>query len=347
MNGNDGEAFPAPPAGTPDEAPKETHDTQSPSEATPEGTTGEDLSQRRGERIRNRRKNMWQWPLLVVLLIAVVWTFGALFSRHLFLYHPTSLTEEELMEMVAANPRWSVDVTSFTVAENAGDKPQERSAVGLIRYGAPNAPWVLYFGGNAQSLANSRALLDSLLGDRPWGAAVWAYRGYDGTPGSPTERRLVADGLALARTLMHRQSVEPKRLVIVGQSLGSGVATQVAKGLAAEGEPAGALVLVSPFRSIPAVGNDHFFWPLGHTVPDKYDNMKHLPATESPVMIVHGTDDDVIPYRHGKALHEANTPRSEFVSVDGYGHNDVWSAPQLTNNVRQFIERHAYQREHE
>lgn len=176
---------------------------------------------------------------------------------------------------------------------------------------------IVFFHGNADNLYTA-----SEIGDRyialGYGFLSAEFRGYSGLPGKPTEKGLYADGRAYLRYLV-ANGVSPSHVVRFGQSLGTGIATQMATEF-----PVGGLMLLAPFLSVPAVAQAHFpIFPCALLALDRYDNGRKIANVHAPVLIVNGTFDDVVPPRQGQDLYKrANLPR-EFHSIPNRGHNDI------------------------
>jgi len=181
------------------------------------------------------------------------------------------------------------------------------------RTGAPGKPTLVFFHGNGSSIEES-ALAAALLGQRGYGLMLVEYRGYRGNPGNPSEQGLYADGRA-ALAWLEAHGVPAGRLILIGNSLGSGVATQ----LAAE-TPVAGLVLISGFTSLPDVAARHYPWlPARELIRDRYDNRAKLARATAPILILHGTADTLIPDTHARAL-AAIAPHGTLELVPGYGH---------------------------
>jgi fermentation-respiration switch protein FrsA (DUF1100 family) len=181
--------------------------------------------------------------------------------------------------------------------------------------GREDGPVVLFFHGNAESAAQNLGFAASLarLGVSSFLAE---YRGYGGLAGTPTETNLYADALA-AREVLRARGVGNDRLVIVGRSLGTGVAVELAAR-----ERCRLLVLVSPYTSITAMGR-FVVGPLAPMlVPDPFDSLSKASRLAQPVVVLHGTSDDVIPFAMGETLARA-IPGARFVPLEGRGHNDI------------------------
>jgi pimeloyl-ACP methyl ester carboxylesterase len=113
-----------------------------------------------------------------------------------------------------------------------------------------------------------------------------------------------------------KQGIVPARTVIVGHSLGTGTASQMAQEFA----PA-ALILLAPFTSLPDAAAEAMpFVPAHWLVRGRFDNLAKVPGLELPVLILHGTADRVVPFTLGERLAKA-APRATFRAVAGSGHN--------------------------
>ena len=275
-------------------------------------------------------------PLLVKILIAVVLALVALpyaviflFGRA-FLYHPTHLTALDLARLVE-RPGWKLDRLPL------GDGVISN---GLVRPStSADAPWLLFFGGNAMDLGQLQEVLEFLRQDRPWGLAVWAYRGYDGSNGQSTEAALHADArLAFAR-LTDAYGVAPERVVVAGESLGSGVAAALVADLKAQKiRPAG-LVLVSAYTSVARIVDEVVpVIPAGFAFRDQFRTDQRLADIPGPVLLVHGTADEVVDIAHSRALAAALGDRARLVEVLERGHNDLWLGTTAYTAVQEFID---------
>jgi fermentation-respiration switch protein FrsA (DUF1100 family) len=187
---------------------------------------------------------------------------------------------------------------------------------GLLRVsGRKSSPVVLYFHGNADSAAQN---LDLALGLSKQGIDTFLaeYRGYGGMAGSPSESGLYEDAAAAIATL-EREGISRERVVIVGRSLGSGVAVEMAR--RGHGR---AVVLLSPYTSLVDVAR-RFVGPMAPAlVWDKFDSLSKIGEVNAPIAVLHGTEDGVIPCDLGRTLARA-TPRARFIPLPGLGHNDL------------------------
>jgi hypothetical protein len=144
-----------------------------------------------------------------------------------------------------------------------------------------------------------------------------SYRSYSGSTGSPTERANVADA-KLAYEALRKDGIAPDDIILYGESLGSGVAVQVA----AE-KRVGGIVLDAPYTSIVDVAAGAYpFLPVRPFMIDRYDTMRYLRDVKAPLLVVHGEDDEVIPVTMGRAVYAAANGPKEIVTFPGAGHSD-------------------------
>jgi fermentation-respiration switch protein FrsA (DUF1100 family) len=185
----------------------------------------------------------------------------------------------------------------------------------------PGKPTMVFFQGNAGNISDRGVKARPYL-DAGFGLLLAGYRGYGGNPGDPTEQGLYADGRAQLAFLA-REGVTPTRWVLYGESLGSGIAVHLAEEQAAK-TPVGAVVLESPFSSMADAAAIHYpFVPARALVKDRFDSIAKIAGIRSPLLIVHGVEDNVVPVELGKRLFQAARPPKESHWVAGAGHNDL------------------------
>ena len=145
------------------------------------------------------------------------------------------------------------------------------------------------------------------------------YRGF-GNPGAPSEQGLYNDARAALGEL-HKRGVPDKAIVLYGESMGTGVATQMATEI-----NAAALILESPYTSVPDVGADRYpVVPVRWILRDRYDSLSKISSVHMPLLLLHGEQDQVVPVRFGKQLFAAANDPKQAEFVPDAGHNDVYS----------------------
>ena len=173
-------------------------------------------------------------------------------------------------------------------------------------------PTIVWFHGNGGTLRGATAET-IIVRDAGYGALLVSYRGYGGNPGTPGEEGFYRDGRA-AMAFLEKQGVSLDQTVLIGNSIGSGTATQMAR----EFDPA-ALILIAPFTSLPDVANDALpMYPAQWLMRDRFDNQEKLAKLSLPTLVLHGQADQVVPFAHGKTLGEFD--HVAFQAFDAFGH---------------------------
>jgi len=187
---------------------------------------------------------------------------------------------------------------------------------------APDKPTVVLFQGNAGNIEHRGYKVRPFL-NAGYGVMLVGYRGYGGNPGRPGEQGLYADARA-ALDYLENSGVGSGRIVLYGESLGSGVAVRMAAERAAADRPVAAVVLEAPFPSIGEVAAHYYpFIPVRWLLKDRFESAAIIASVGAPVLVVHGEQDEVIPVRFGKTLYEAAEQPKQGHWVRDAGHNDL------------------------
>jgi fermentation-respiration switch protein FrsA (DUF1100 family) len=222
------------------------------------------------------------------------------FQRHL-MYHPLkSISPPEVYGLTG--------VEDIMLASTDGVRLQA-----WVRAARKGMPTIVYFHGNASNLSDRANKFSGFI-EAGFGLVALGYRGFGRSEGTPSEMGLYADARAAivyAKSVMH---VPQKKLIYFGESLGSGVAVQMAK----EQAPA-LLMLEAAYTSVETRSAELYPFVLGvrNLVLDKYDSLSKIKDVHAPLLMVHGQRDEVIPLAHGRALLEgANEPKQIVVYPD-------------------------------
>jgi uncharacterized protein len=177
----------------------------------------------------------------------------------------------------------------------------------------------LAFHGNASNIAN-RAPTYEFLRDTPANILAVEYRGYGHSEGKPSEDGLYIDAQAAYDFLVGTKGVDPKFIVSFGQSLG----TAVAANLAAHNK-VGALILEAPLPSASRVASKLFwFLPgIGLLVRSQFDTISSVRQVTAPILVVHCTQDPVLPFQFGEEVYNAARSPKRFFRVDGECHEEA------------------------
>ncbi len=249
--------------------------------------------------------------LLVLSAFAFTLFVGGLYTWQRDLIYPVPQIDRSVPE----NFEPIVYTTSDGLELNAGYRPA-----------MDGMPTVLFFHGNGMDWQTT-FFTTELLAEEGYGVLAAEYRGYGGNPGEPTEDGLYRDGRA-ALAWLEAQGVTEGDIVLVGNSLGSGVATE----LASEMQPR-ALILVSAFKSMTATAQNAYpYVPVDWLLVDRFDNIAKIGAVTAPVLVVHGSDDQLIPLAHARELAES-ARSAQLIVLSGFGHNmagdETAQQPQL------------------
>ncbi len=224
-----------------------------------------------------------------------------------FLYFPTPDVSTPYAEMALQNEGASINVI-------------------VLNKGYENA--ILYFGGNAESMAGSS---DYIAQQFPtFTVYLMDYRGYGGSTGEPTEEGLYSDALKLYDTIKPKHN----RISIGGRSLGSGIATYVAAH-----REVSKLALITPFDSIVNVAQGRYpLYPVSLLLHDKYDSESRVKKIKAKTFIVMAQNDGIITSEYTQKLIDAFDPVQLKVTViKNRGHNDISSDARYYKIMQDFI----------
>ena len=189
---------------------------------------------------------------------------------------------------------------------------------------------LVIFHGNAGHLSNRIYKLNELY-KLNINILLISWRGFSGNKGSPTEQNLYKDAEAAIKWL-NEKNINNNQIILYGESLGSGVAVELGKK-----NNFNSIILESPFTSIENSAKIYYpYLPVKLLLKDKYDSIGKIKMINTPILIMHGEKDDVVPISMGKELFEkANSPKhSYFTSADDHM---MEFNPSLLNEIKSFI----------
>ncbi len=242
--------------------------------------------------------------LMAVKAAAIVWVVifaGMIYWQRALLYVPVG----------EAQPPAAVGLAS--VSETSIRTPDGARLTAWLKDAAAGQPTILYFHGNSGVLA-FRAERFKKFVDQGWGLFAFSYRSFNGSTGEPTEALNVADAM-LAYDQLIARGADPRSIVIFGESLGTGVAVQVAEARACAG-----VVLDSAYTSIADVAAGRFpMFPVRLVLQDTYDTASRIADLKVPLLMFHAKPDVVIPLDLGQRLYAlAPEPKQLIVAKEGW-----------------------------
>ncbi|MCA3556082.1 alpha/beta fold hydrolase [Aestuariivirga sp.] len=182
----------------------------------------------------------------------------------------------------------------------------------------PDRPTVLFFHGNAGEIAD-RTERFAFLQAQGFGVLFVSYRGYGASTGTISEQGLIADALT-AYDFLIAKGVSPQQIVLLGESLGTGVAVQLAAR-----KPVAAVALEAPYTATVDIASEIYWWlPVRLLMKDQFRSRDYIGQVKAPLLIHHGDADTIVPVAQGRALFAmANEPK-ELVIIPGGTHDAVF-----------------------
>jgi uncharacterized protein len=194
-----------------------------------------------------------------------------------------------------------------------------------------NAPLIIYFGGNAEEVSWLIAETPQLNG---WAVALVNYRGYGLSEGRPGEQALYGDTLAVYDSLARRTDIDADRIVVMGRSIGTGVATYLA-----QNRRLAAAILICPFDSLVSIGKKHYpFLPVALLLRHRFDSLSRAAALNIPLLALLAKNDEIVPRESAlRLIGQWGGPHTTVI-IDG-GHNTLQEYPGYWEGIRQFLKK--------
>lgn len=183
---------------------------------------------------------------------------------------------------------------------------------------SPNSNKILiYFQGNAGNIYHRISALHQLhqLGINVIGVG---YRGYGKSEGAPSEEGIYLDGESMFQYVTDHMGFSEENIIVFGRSVGTAVAIHTVLNKKLDG-----IILVSPLTSGRAQAKAMGLGSISSLAGDSFNNIEKIERIVSPLLVIHGTEDEVIPYSMGKELFDKANVEKEFVRIAGAGHNDL------------------------
>lgn len=244
----------------------------------------------------------------IVIFLVVGYLFivmAAFLAQEKLIFHPQQLPQDYQFDLGKG------DEEIFLTTPD-GEK------INALFYHGKSNNVILYFHGNAGSLAGWQQIADDFttLG---YNFFILDYRGYGKSSGEITEQGLYLDAEAAFQYLIKEKDFSPDQIIIYGRSIGSGIATELARRYTAKG-----LILESPFTSLKELANQKmpFLFP-SLFLQFHFENIKKLSEINCPMVFIHGDRDGLIPPSHSKKLHEARSGKKKLIIIAQGSHNDL------------------------
>jgi len=198
---------------------------------------------------------------------------------------------------------------------------------------------LLWFHGNAGNISHRLQNIRLLHEKVKTHIFIIDYRGYGRSEGRVSEEGTYKDAEAAFHYLRNQKDIASKRIVLFGRSLGAAMAAHLAVR-----EDSLALILETPFGSIREMAKVVFpFLPIGPFLRTQYDVLGKIKQAKQPVLVLHGDQDDIVPFAQGKKVFEAAPEPKEFYTIRGANHNNTFvvGGDPYFAVLKSFIERAA------
>lgn len=232
---------------------------------------------------------------------------------HLYVY----ANQRNLMYFPATDRVSPNQVGLLDVEEVALHTSNDMELVSWYGRARPGQPTILFFHGNGGAVSHRTHRFRQFM-QSGYGVFMLGYPGYGGNAGEPSELSF-RNASQLAYQYLLEAGVAANDIVIYGESIGSGVAVPLAADVEARG-----LILEAPFSSAVDAARHHYpFFLVGLLLKDSYQSVDQIAAIGMPLLVMHGTDDRIIPIELGRKLYQRAGQPKTFVELEGAGHNDL------------------------
>jgi pimeloyl-ACP methyl ester carboxylesterase len=193
-------------------------------------------------------------------------------------------------------------------------------------------PLVLYFGGNAEEVSH---LINDSGKFNGWNIGLINYRGYGLSQGQPSEQALFKDALQIYDYFCKRQDIDTGTIVVMGRSLGTGVAIYVAQKRLVKG-----VILVTPYDSMLSLAKDQFsFIPVSLILKHKFDSLSRAPLIRQPLLAIIASNDRTIPFTHSRRLVQKWGGKVDLKIIEGEDHNSLSTNILYWKYIKEFLTR--------
>ena len=256
--------------------------------------------------------------LIIAYIVLIIFIY---FYQRNLLYHPSENNYQ--------NDKIQFNYDEIFIKVN--DEIQLKSWI--IKKDFKKLKTLVIFHGNAGHLSNRIYKLNELY-KLDINILLISWRGFSGNKGSPTENNLYEDAEASIKWL-NKKGVNNNQIILYGESLGSGVAVEVGKE-----NNFNSIILESPFTSIENSAKIYYpYLPVKLLLKDRYDSINKIDKIRTPILIMHGKKDDIVPFSMGKELFEkANNPKYSYFTLDDVHMMEF--NDQLLKNIKNFIEKY-------
>lgn len=249
------------------------------------------------------------------------------FSQENLLFHPQPKSISETSAFLKQHPDF--DTLCFVMEDKT------RISVFLSKHDTENIkqPLIIYFGGNAEEVSH---LAEYSHHFKSCTVALVNNRGFGRSGGSPSEKSMFSDALSIYDQLKRRDDIDPEKIIIVGRSIGTGVATYLSSK-----RPVRATILFTPYESMTAVAQGKYpFVPISLLIKHPFESQTYAANVTTPMLALIAKNDVVIPPAHAYALLKHWKGESAFLEVDA-DHISILDNDEAWKKIEAFIALHS------
>jgi uncharacterized protein len=267
------------------------------------------------------------FALVVTALLAVGLCLLVYLTQERLIFFPQRLDERAAMSIQQSYPR----AEAFELVAEDGVRLHGWLVDGPIRRASP---LVIYFGGNGEEVS---WLVSEFSRVSDWAALLVNYRGYGLSEGQPSETVLFRDALALYDRTTRRPDIDSRCVIVMGRSLGTGVATYLASQ-----RPVAGVVLVSPYDSLVQVARGAYpFLPVDLLLRHRFDSMVRAPSIHAPLLALVAERDDIVRPERSRQLVQTWGGPARLELLDGVDHNTIHLHSNYWRLIGAFLADHA------
>lgn len=270
-----------------------------------------------------RKKNWLRWLIAAVLVYILAGILMFFFQERL-IFHPQPISKAAIRHIERNHPEaQAISIVMKDCTEVKG---------WLVRGSANAGSLCIYFGGNGDEASN---MIDQAGRYPDWSFALVNYRGYGESDGSPNEKKLCSDALQIYDYFSTRQEVESAPIVVMGRSIGSGVAVYLAENRAVDG-----VILTTPFDSVLNVAQEKLpIYPIRFMLRNRFDSLARAGSIEQPVLIITAAKDKLIPPGHARKLADRWSGKVFMQEIPGKDHDSVVTSDQYWQSISDYLDR--------
>lgn len=255
--------------------------------------------------------------ILVFYLFIISMTY---FFQEKFLFHPVPLPSSVSLG------------THYFNGKEVEIETKDKVKISALFFRTNSDRAILYLHGNAGNLESWQDVYQD-VGHVGYNVLIIDYRGYGKSSGTISEKGLYLDGEAAFDFLLQK-GFSPENIVVFGRSMGTGVATE----LAIQHKNIKALLLETPFTSLKAVAQSTapYLLPVLWLKYD-FNNLEKMDRIEAPLLVIHGTSDQLIPFSHGIKVYERYAKDKQFLEIESGEHNNLGTFPAYRKGLTDFF----------